>query len=301
MAGRAPHGPRVPTCNCPASPHHCADEGHSVPWAAAGHVWGQKKGPSSAPPSQESSGGEDREQHLPPVLPWAGGASSRPQRHPQETARASRGTQGKNLEHEFPALGSAFTFVVKESGGYHRGEALGGTCMVRGAFASSPTPESPITCAGAPCASGKSTSSSAHHPCGSDTGGLVGRNRTALHDQLRSQGQGPGKGLAGWASATHPGDTASAPSTNVPWLSHPSGTWDGCPCAGGIAPKAVPVPPKHQPRSHLDRGMRSHGVSGAQGQGATRQHRCRDAVTTQGDCGGTGRCGSDRACRSAPT
>lgn len=82
--------------------------------------------------------------------------------------------------------------------------------------------------------------------------------RTALCDQLRSQGRDLGKGPAGWASAVHPGDAASAPSTRdkcpialpsnhhmgwVPmsWLQ----PWRCATRAGGIAPEVIPVPPRH--------------------------------------------------------
>lgn len=136
------------------------------------------------------------------------------------------------------------------------------------------------------------------------------QGRTALCDQLRSQGQGPGKGPAGWASAAQPGDTASAPSTRdkrpLALPSIPSGArmgwvlmcwllpWRCRTCAGGIAPKAIPVLPKHLPHSRLDRDTRSHGVSGARGQGGTCQRRCRGRSDHTGWLGGdTGRRGSD--------
>lgn len=71
-----------------------------------------------------------------------------------------RVSREKNLEHEFPTPGSAFGFLTKEDGGYHRGEALGGTCVVWGAFVPSHTPASPIHVGwGSPCLWEKSLSS----------------------------------------------------------------------------------------------------------------------------------------------
>lgn len=184
------------------------------------------------------------------------------------------------MEHEFPAPRVSIRLWCE---GGPQGEAPGRTCMVWGAFAPPHTPESPITYTGAPCAFGKSPSPSAHHSCGSWHGGADAPGQDSLTRPAQTPGPEQG-GLVPLTRVTQP--LPPAQGTNIPQPSQPIHhvgwvpmcwlqPWCCTTWAGGITPKAIPVPPKHQPSSHLDRGTRSHGVSGARGRGGTCQRCCR--------------------------
>lgn len=181
----APHGPHVPTCNCPASSCHCADKGYSVPQADAGRVWGQKKRPK--PPSQGSSGCKDYEQHFPPVLLQVGGACAPPGSPTGGSQGFARHPGEKTWSVSSLHQGSAFGFGVKED---HRKKLLEGPAWY-GVRLLHPTPQKvPSPTLGLPVPLGKAPHPVLTVPAVVGTGVLMHQGRTALLDQLRSQGQG---------------------------------------------------------------------------------------------------------------